>query len=295
MSIKKKLGLGAMSAIMGLSLVGTGTWAAFNDVERVDAKVGAGELNLNLAQLNSEPIDFNISNLKPGDHMTRNIKLQNVGSLAIKEVLLSIEDVTFTNYTPTAGQAGEGDTWESNNAIEYLDQFRVSVVKVGAEGGRGGFPLDIIPSTANVTLADFYLASGSLAGDSAKREDGATQGQINLAKQTVWNNVNRAYLDANSQRLNVATLNPNEWTGLPVVPEDDDVVQIKIEFIDDTTPSPNGDGTYVQNKYQGDTATIKLQFEARQWGGLDVQDSDMKNPDGTGDVETNKEAYSETN
>ncbi|MCL6570669.1 MAG: M73 family metallopeptidase, partial [Bacillus sp. (in: Bacteria)] len=34
MSIKRKLGMGAASAALGLSLIGGGTWAAFNDMTR---------------------------------------------------------------------------------------------------------------------------------------------------------------------------------------------------------------------------------------------------------------------
>lgn len=159
MSIKKRLGLGAMSAVMGLSLIGTGTWAAFNDVERVEATVGAGTLNLELAKLKNNPIDFKVSNLKPGDTMTRNIVLKNKGSLAIRDVLMSIEHVDFTDYTPTGTQAGSGDndTWGTNKALQYLNQFRVSLIKVGAEGGTGGFPHDIISSGKDVRLGTSIL------------------------------------------------------------------------------------------------------------------------------------------
>ncbi|MEL3970701.1 TasA family protein [Rossellomorea oryzaecorticis] len=293
MSIKKRLGLGAMSAVMGLSLIGTGTWAAFNDIESVQAKVGAGELNLDLKQLGNGPIDFKISNLKPGDHMTRTIKLDNIGSLAIKDVLMSIEGVEFENYAPdTVEDAGYGDTdtWGDNTAIEYLQQFKVSVIKVGAEGGAGGFPLDIIPSTANVTLADFYLASDSVAGDQHKIDNGATNAMISAAKTLVYNSINQVYIDDNSDRLNVSTINPDKWTGLPVIPGDDDNLQIKIEFVE-SNDDTNSDGTHDQNIFQGDSADITFQFEARQWGGLNVKDSDMKN----GVVETNKKANSQTN
>jgi spore coat-associated protein N len=290
MSIKKRLGLGAMSAVMGISLIGTGTWAAFNDIESVQAKVGAGELNLNLAELNNGPIDFKISDLKPGDFMTRNIVLQNTGSLAIKDVLMSIESVDFTDYIPAEGEAGYGDnTHGTNTAIEYLNQFRVSVIKVGAEGGSGGFPKELISATKDVRLGEFYLASGTIG---SKNVTGVNTAAINAAVAKVWGSVDHAYIDTASKRINGATINPNEWTGLPVVPHDDDTLQIKIEFVE--APAKNSDGTYVQNKFQGDTADIEIQFEARQWGGLDVKDSDMTNTtNGTGAVETNKKANSQ--
>lgn len=119
--------------------------------------------------------------------------------------------------------------------------------------------------------------------------NGATQADINSAIAKVWGSVDHNYIDAVSKRINAATINPNEWTGLPVIPKDDDTLQIKIEFVGTTTDS-NGDGTYDQNIFQGDTADITFQFEARQWGGLTVEDSDM-NADG--EVETNKKANSQ--
>jgi spore coat-associated protein N len=291
MGIKKKLGLGAMSAVMGISLIGTGTWAAFNDIEKVDAQVAAGELNLKLSELENGPIDFKISDLKPGDHMTRNIKLVNDGTLAIKDVLMSIEGVEFTDYAPTKeDEAGyeDDDTWGENNALEYLNQFRVSVMKVGAEGdGSGDFPHPIISGDADIRLGDFYLASGSLDNSAKTTEKiGGTTDLINTAKSTVWDNVDRNYIDEVSQRINAATVNPDKWTGLPLFPEDDDNLQIKIEFVKDDTDSDK-DGTHDQNKFQGDTASINVQFEARQWGGQEITDEDVNTK---GYIETNEQA-----
>jgi spore coat-associated protein N len=292
MSIKKRLSMGAMSATLGLSLVAGGTWAAFNDVENVIASVGAGTLKMDLKEYQNKPWNFDISNLKPGDSMTRNVIFDNKGTLAIKDVLMGIELVEFDDYAPESGEAGENDldTWGTNGALEYLDQFKVSIMKVGAEGSSDGvFPYDLIPSTSNVTLKDFYLASDSILGDQNKVDNGATAADIATARQKVWTSVNQNYIT--DYRLNVSTINPDQWSGLPVVPHDDDMLQIKIEFVD-TKVDTNGDGTWDQNKFQGDKADIKVSFEARQWGGLDVQDRDV-NP--AGSVETNKKAYSEAN
>ncbi|GAM15443.1 TasA family protein [Mesobacillus selenatarsenatis] len=291
MSLKKKITMGALSATLGLSLVAGGTWAAFNDVETVSAGMEAGTLKLDLKKYENKPFNFQISDLKPGDKMTRNIKLVNSGTLAIRDVLMSIESVQFADYVPAEGEAGyeDDDTWGDNNVVQYLNQFRVTVMQVGAEGGSGGFPRELIPADKDVRLGDFYLASGSLAGDDSKLNDGVTQADINTALSNVWGAVDHTYIDAASRRINGATINPNEWTGLPVNPNDDDVVEISIEFVKDNTL--NDKGTYVQNKYQGDTATVNFQFEARQWGGQEVTDSDI----GAGLKGADKEGYIQTN
>lgn len=281
MSIKKRLGLGAMSAVMGLSLIGTGTWAAFNDVEKVSATVGAGELNLALGKYQDKSYKFLLSNLKPGDNMTREVVLKNDGSLAIKDVLMAIELVNFTDYVPSEGEPGYSAGARANGekaALSYLDQFKVSVVKVGSEGG-GIYPLDIIGADKNVTLKDFYLASDSVNGGG---KHGATPADIATARSKVAGSVNSAYIEGN--RINVATVSADKWSGLPLIPKDDDRVKIKIEFVDNTTDMTNG--LYDQNIYQGDKADIKVSFEARQWQGQEVTDEDMN---GT-DVETNRKA-----
>lgn len=286
MSIKKKLVMGAMSATLGISLVGGGTWAAFNDVEKVNNTVAAGQLKLELGKKGNKDYHFSIKDLKPGDSMTRTVVLKNKGTLAIKDVLMAVELVEHKDYIPVEGQAGFSAGAGENTALEYLDQFKISVMKVGAEGGAGGFPKNIISSAANITLKDFYLASDSVNGDSGKMANGATQDDINAARAKVWGGVDRTYIE--DYRINVATINPDQWTGLPLIPKDDDNVEIKIEFINNTTDMTGG--LYDQNIFQGDTANIKVSFEARQWGGLNVQDRDM-NPDG--EVDTNKKANSE--
>ena len=48
MNIKKKLTVGVMSATLGLSLVGGGTWAAFNDTATINNQFATGVLDLEL-------------------------------------------------------------------------------------------------------------------------------------------------------------------------------------------------------------------------------------------------------
>ncbi|MFS0783741.1 TasA family protein [Bacillus sp. 1P06AnD] len=109
--MKGQLIKGALAAVLGLSLVGGGTYAAFNDVEAVNAKVEAGTLDLAV----SPKVVFNISNLKPGDMMDRNFTIMNKGSLNIEKVLM------HTSYTVTKNN----QPVDAALAKEYADQFYV--------------------------------------------------------------------------------------------------------------------------------------------------------------------------
>jgi len=89
MSLKKKLGLGAASAALGLALIGGGTYAYFNDTAQTTSKFANGTLDLNAAPTTI----IDVKNLKPGDWMNRTFTLSNDGTLDISKVLLT------TNYT----------------------------------------------------------------------------------------------------------------------------------------------------------------------------------------------------
>jgi spore coat-associated protein N len=278
MSMKKKLTMGAMSAALGLSLVAGGTWAAFNDIEEVNASFAAGTLNLTLADLAGDANNktFSVSNLKPGDKMTRTIVLKNDGSLAMKDVLLSIDGINFTDYTPATGDT---DTFGSNSALEYLSQFKVKVVNVGAQGG-GGYPIDII--LQDITLAELYLAT-SLTPPAM-----ATPLQIANAKAKLGNTtfVKDGYFD--DSRVQV-TPRPQDYSpeslgaqyaGIPVGVEHR--VAIEIEFAEYSIR--DGRGVEEQNKYQGDKVDVTFSLEGRQWDGQEVTASDV---DASGSVTTN--------
>ncbi|WP_053217228.1 CalY family protein [Virgibacillus senegalensis] len=108
MSVKKKLGMGVMSAALGLSLIGGGTYAYFSDSEDTNSTFAAGMLDLT-----AEPTTIiDVDNLKPGDWMTRSFELQNTGTLDIAEVLL------HTSYTV-------GDA-EDNNSEDFGKHIRVN-------------------------------------------------------------------------------------------------------------------------------------------------------------------------
>lgn len=87
MGIKKRLGMGLMSAAVGLALVGGGTFAYFSDSFTTNNTFAAGTIDLAV-----EPTEIiNIDNLKPGDSMLRDFELQNNGSLDIKKVTLDTD------------------------------------------------------------------------------------------------------------------------------------------------------------------------------------------------------------
>ncbi|MCT2534617.1 CalY family protein [Aquibacillus koreensis] len=111
MGIKKKLGLGIAAAALGISLVGGGTFAYFNDVETSNNTFAAGTLDLTL----DPQVIFNVDNLKPGDTMKRYFELQNTGSLDIAKVLLD------TSYTV--------DSEESNQGQDMGEHFMVHFIK----------------------------------------------------------------------------------------------------------------------------------------------------------------------
>nr|WP_304218540.1 TasA family protein [Fredinandcohnia onubensis] len=296
MSFKKKLTIGALSATLGLSLVAGGTWAAFNDVEQTSNTLGAGSLDLKLEPGTNKGIEFNITNLKPGDYMTRKIELVNKGTLAIKEVLMAVESVEFTDYKPGTAGANDLDTHGENDVIEYLSQFRLTLVKIGAEGG-GPYSLPIIKEADEITLAHFYLASGNLAGDNAKLEEinatggNYTQADINAARLKIADVVDDDYIIGN--RLNGSTVKNDSFYGLTVNPSDSDTLEMKIKFW------PNDDknsdtGTYNQNIFQGDSAILNVSFEATQWQGQEITEDDIgdgvKGKAEDGYVETNERA-----
>ncbi|WP_102261370.1 TasA family protein [Mesobacillus jeotgali] len=125
MSIKKKMGIGILAGALGVSLIGGGTWAAFNDVETLDNSFNAGTLDLTT---NPQTELFNLSNLKPGDHFTKTITLGNNGSLAIDDIFLTTEvsdwvDKTHDHLPLSANGFEDG----KNSEEEFLKQFKVTV------------------------------------------------------------------------------------------------------------------------------------------------------------------------
>ncbi len=264
MTIKKKLGLGVASAALGLSLIGGGTWAAFNDVENLSNNVAAGTLDLEIEDdvLEGKPVlkTFNLSNLKPGDEFSREFKLANRGTLAIKDVWLDVIPSGFTNGTNEfVSQHGQTDNDADGKGLEFLDQFAVELVVSGTESASS--PYNLIEKTDNVTLRDLVEGTNMPTG----LEIDNTGGNF---------------------RLDLAPSNGSQddkWDGIPVDPADFENVKFTISMINDTAkvtdPASLAFGEYTQNKYQGDKIDVQFQFEATQWDGtiFDANNSDEVN------------------
>ncbi|REE90554.1 camelysin [Paenibacillus taihuensis] len=90
MSIKAKLGMGIITASLGLSLIGGGTYAYFNDAgSSIQNSFASGTINLNATKAWDFPANFDLVNMKPGDVTERQFVLQNIGSLDIANTLMS--------------------------------------------------------------------------------------------------------------------------------------------------------------------------------------------------------------
>ncbi|PGS51971.1 TasA family protein [Bacillus sp. AFS041924] len=97
MGFTQKITKGVMTAALGMSLIGGGTFAYFSDVVDTQNTFAAGTLDLGM---NPNAV-VNISNIKPGDQIYREFTLENNGTLQISKVLLdtkyTVEDVKSDN------------------------------------------------------------------------------------------------------------------------------------------------------------------------------------------------------
>lgn len=104
MGLKQKLSMGIVTASLGLSLIGGGTFAYFSDTETTNNTFAAGTLDLSVDPTTIIDID----NLKPGDSMVREFKLENNGTLDIKTVNLltnyQVEDIKGDNGSEELGK-----------------------------------------------------------------------------------------------------------------------------------------------------------------------------------------------
>lgn len=110
MSMKKKLGMGVATAVLGLGLIGGGTFAYFSDQEVSNNTFAAGTLDL---ALNPTEI-INVDNIKPGDKMLRTFNLANKGTLDIKTVDLS------TDYTVTDAKGDNVEDFAEHIKVNFL-------------------------------------------------------------------------------------------------------------------------------------------------------------------------------
>lgn len=110
MNLKKQLSMGLLSAVLGLTLIGSGTYAYFSDSVETNNTFAAGTLDLSV---NPTQI-INVDNIKPGDSFIRDFELHNNGTLDIGEVLLE------TSYTVLDAKGDNTEDLGEHIEVEFL-------------------------------------------------------------------------------------------------------------------------------------------------------------------------------
>lgn len=157
MTLKKKLGMGIASAVLGAALVGGGTFAFFSDKEVSNNTFAAGTLDLSL---NPSTV-VNVSNLKPGDTIEKEFKLENKGSLDIKKVLLT------TDYKVEDAKNDNKDDFGKHIEVTFLknvDKHETIVKKTTLDKLKK----DTLTAVDNDLSAWFWDEKGISAGKSDK-------------------------------------------------------------------------------------------------------------------------------
>ena len=113
MTIKKRLITGMATAAIGLSLIGGGTYAYFNDTEVTNNTFANGMLDLGI---NKESI-IKIGDLVPGDTVLGSFELTNDGNVDMKEVILNT-DYEVIDQKPT----NNGDDLGDHIQVKYLNK-----------------------------------------------------------------------------------------------------------------------------------------------------------------------------
>ncbi|MFJ7746707.1 TasA family protein [Peribacillus sp. NPDC097295] len=153
MELKKKLGMGIMSGIMGVSLIGGGTFAYFSDSADASSTFAAGTLDLSVQP--TKVID--ISNIAPGDSMTRVFELHNEGTLDIKDVTLG------TQYSVVDTKGDNTEDFGKYIEVEFLynmDQGNEIIYKTTLDKLKGMSPKAVSEKIFNEALDGGILKVG---------------------------------------------------------------------------------------------------------------------------------------
>ncbi|MHA6252388.1 TasA family protein [Oceanobacillus sp. CAU 1775] len=105
MNLKKKLTSGIATALLGMALIGGGTFAYFSDTAEQNNTFASGTLSLK-----SVPdVVVNLDDLKPGDTIYREFGLLNDGSLDIGSITLKTDYTVrnASNNMPVDGDIAE--------------------------------------------------------------------------------------------------------------------------------------------------------------------------------------------
>jgi spore coat-associated protein N len=134
--MKKILGL-TVSALMVMGLVGSGTWAFFNDTETVTGNYfSAGTLDLDVNSSDDPTAVFALSDVVPGDTDNATITLYNAGSIT-GELDISITAVSNSENTSSNTEfqdLGGAALGASANLSLWLDIDNNDVISAGDLG-----------------------------------------------------------------------------------------------------------------------------------------------------------------
>lgn len=120
MAMKKSIRLGVLSGALGLALIGGEHGRRLMILKRQTRSTRQESW---IYLLKRTPAAINLSNLKPGDRIKKEFHFDNKGSLAINQVLMSLDYSQFIDGS-SAKNGGK------NTAEEFLSQFQVSVLTV---------------------------------------------------------------------------------------------------------------------------------------------------------------------
>ena len=150
MGLKKQLVSGVAAAVLGISLIGGGTYAYFSDSETSESTFAAGTLDLAV-----EPTTIiDVENLKPGDTIIRDFELGNSGTLKIKSVLLE------TDYDVSDAAGDNSEDFGDHIQVKFLynaDKMDEVIYETSLSELR-----DMEPEAVSEEVFDEFLGEGGL-------------------------------------------------------------------------------------------------------------------------------------
>ncbi len=108
--LTKGLRVGLMSLLLGIALIGGGTYAYFSDHKISENTFASGTLDLSV---NPNTL-INVKNMKPGDSFLRSFTLKNNGSLDIGKVIIE------TDYTVIDAKGDNTEDFGEHISVEFL-------------------------------------------------------------------------------------------------------------------------------------------------------------------------------
>jgi len=215
--MKKGLILLMTIALMTV-MVGVGYAAVFNDTETVAGNsFTAGSLDLKIDGLDNPEIDsITVTNMKPGDTITKVWKVENVGTLdgqmKVKIENISSDDNACTEPENVAevGEFGAATCGVGQGELGYF--FRTKVFKS---------PSHNIHQSASHCIKDIYhlgMPQANFIGGIYRAEDQVLQGNVIPANDYSWVKL-QISLDENIWRRTKG------WPGVPDYDVDDNLVQ----------------------------------------------------------------------